>query len=96
VLRKLRSRKMQQIKLRGNRVAVEKIKKVQNNKALGIVMPEAEEYVGVIKYVGESAAKDLEVGQRVYFGTNFQNVRMGGVELCVMEDSQVYASISEA
>lgn len=86
----------QQIKLRGNRVAIEKAKKVQNKNALGIVMPEAEEYVGIIKYLGETAASDLSVGQKVYFSTNYQNVRMGGAELCVMEDSQVYASISEA
>lgn len=85
----------QQVNLRGNRVAIEKTKKAQNNKNLGIVMPESEEYSGTIRYVGDSASKDLQVGQKVYFGTNYQQTRIGGLELCIMEDSQVYAIISE-
>lgn len=85
----------QQIKLRGNRVAVEKLKKAKTNDASWIKVPESEEYIGIIKYVGDSASKDLQPGQTVYFGTNCQIVRMAGAELFVMEDSQVYAFISE-
>lgn len=84
-----------QIKLRGNRVAIEKIKKAQSSNALGglIKMPEGEEYLGIIKYVGETASQDLKVGQKVYFSTNHQPVRMHGAELCVMEDTQIYAIV---
>lgn len=85
-----------QIKLRGNRVAIEKKKKADKNQATGfIITPEGDEYMGTIKYVGETASPDLKVGQKVYFTTNHQPVRMGGVDLCIMEDKEVYAQIEE-
>lgn len=82
------------INLRGNRVAIEKVKKATKGQQTGfIVVPEGEEYLGIIRYVGDAAAQDLKVGQKVYFGTNLQTARIGGVELCVMEDTQVYAIV---
>lgn len=86
-----------QIKFRGNRVAVEKIKK-QNKKAGDtsfLVMPDAEEYVGVIRHIGETADKSLTIGQKVYFTTQHQVMRIAGTELCVMDDNSVVAVVNE-
>lgn len=84
------------IKLKGKRVAVEKIKKQSKNQAHGgIIMPDSEEYLGHVRYVGEEADKSLVVGQKVFFSTNHQLVRMAGQELCVMEDTQIYAVVEE-
>lgn len=85
-----------QVNLRGNRVAIEKIKKASKGSGTGLlIMPEGEEYMGIVRYVGDSAAKDLKVGQKVYFSTNYQQVRIAGQELCVTEDTQVFASVEE-
>lgn len=85
-----------QIKLRGNRVAIEKVKKSTAKQGDGfLVIPESEEYAGVVRYVGPEASADIKVGQKVYFSTAFQNVRMGGVDLCVLEDKMVYATIED-
>lgn len=86
-----------QIKFKGKRVAVEKNKK--QNKKVGnadfLVMPDSEEYVGIIRYVGDEADTSLQVGQKVYFSTDHQSMRIGGVELCVMEDKCVLAVVYE-
>ena len=86
-----------QIKLRGNKVAVERIKKAEKKKndIDFLHMPDSEEYTGVIRHVGDSAAKDLAVGQKVYFSTNHQQVRIAGVNLCILEDSFVYAIVQD-
>lgn len=86
-----------QIKFRGKRIAVEKIKK-QNKKgsdATFLVMPDSEEYVGVIRHIGESADQSLKIGQKVYFTTQHQVTRIGGSELCVMDDEQILAVVDE-
>lgn len=81
-----------QVKLRGNRVAVEKLKTQSKNKSTQfLVVPNSEEYLGVIKFVGPDASKDLQVGQRVYFSRNFQQVRIESSDLCVLEDKEIYA-----
>ncbi len=80
------------IQLRGNRIAIEKIKKQTKNTTNGfLVMPDSEEYLGIIKFIGESSATDLEVGQKVYFSTKFQHVKIQGTDLCIMDDTEVYA-----
>lgn len=84
------------INLKGKRVAIEKIKKQGKNQGHGgLIMPDSEEYLGIIRYVGENADPTHSVGQKVYFSTNYQQVRMGGVDLCVMEDKEVFAVVTE-
>lgn len=84
------------VQLRGNRVAVEKIKKAKKGDGGGfLVMPDGEEFMGVIRHVGESCSKDLKVDQKVYFSTNYQQVRIAGVDLCILEDAQIYAIVTE-
>lgn len=84
-----------QLKLRNKKVAVEKIKKTTKKDNALFTMPETEEYCGVIKYLGSDVQSDLLVGQTVYFGTNFQEVRMAGSQLCVMDDINVLAVSDE-
>lgn len=84
------------ILLRQNKVAVEKVKQHgAAEKSSFIVVPESEEYVGIIRYVGETADPKLQVGQKVYFSTNYQKCRMGSVDLCVMQDIEIFAIVTD-
>lgn len=80
------------INLRGNKVAVEKIKTAKSETSF-LVVPETEEYCGIVKYVGELASQDLKAGQKVYFSTNFQNLTINGTKLCVLEDKEIFAIV---
>lgn len=78
------------LRLRGNFVAVEKIKKAANKTSF-IAMPESEQLSGVIRYIGPAVQTDLKLGQSVYFGDKFQKIRLPGSEVHIMEDSNVIA-----
>lgn len=82
------------LNVRGKRVAVEKIKKGSNANAL-FTMPETEEFTGVVQLVGPEAGSDLKAGQKVYFGTVFQKIRMNGADYVVMDESNVFAIVEE-
>lgn len=84
-----------QIKLRGKKVAIEKMKKTTKKDNALFTMPETEEYCGVIRYLGPDASDDLKVGQTVYFTNQFQEVRMAGSSLCVTDDINVLAVSDE-
>ncbi len=84
-----------QIKLKGKRVAIEKLKKQSTAAHGGIIVPDSEEYLGVIRHVGDQADQSLKVGQKVYFSTKYQSSRMGGIELCVMDDTEIFATVEE-
>lgn len=79
------------IKLQGKRIAVEKIKMKSNGAHGGIIMPDSEEYLGYIRYVGIEANSIYQVGQKVYFSTNYQQSRIEGVDLCIMNDTEIFA-----
>lgn len=81
------------IKLKGKRVAVEKSKKQQSGSNGGLIIPEGEEFVGTIVHVGEDADKSLKVGQKVYFSTNYQQSLMEGKNLCIMNDTEIFAIV---
>lgn len=85
-----------QIKMRGNKVGVEKSNKPsKNSKATFIVIPDAEEHMGIIKYLGDGTSSDLKLGQRVYFSNEYQMVKIKGDDICVMDDSNVLAVVDE-
>lgn len=81
-----------QIKFRDKRVGVEKLKKQKKADSF-IVVPDHDEYLGIVRYVSEAASKDLQVGSKVYFGTQFQNVKMNSADICVMDDTNVFAVV---
>lgn len=83
-----------QIKLRGKRVGVEKLKSTKREKSF-IAMPESEEFSGVVRYVSEEAAKDIKVGDKVVYGNQFQQVKLEGSVICVMDDSNIMATLNE-
>lgn len=83
------------IKLKGKRVAVEKIKKQKKEAHGGLIMPDSEEYLGHIRFVGPDADQTLQPGQKVYFSTNYQQSRMDGVDLCIMDDKEIFAVVEE-
>lgn len=81
--------------MRNKKVAVEKLKKSSKKDGVPWVDPEVEEFTGVIRHVGESVAPDLKVGQKVYFGSDYQKYKIQGEDLCVMEDQQILAIVNE-
>jgi co-chaperonin GroES (HSP10) len=84
------------IHLKGKRVAVEKIKKHQKTAAHGgIIVPESEEYLGIIRLVSQDADPSLQIGTKVYFSTNYQQSRMNGIDLCVMDDKEIFATVED-
>lgn len=77
------------IKFRGKKIGVEKLKK-QSNKSNSLYKElETEEFLGIVKYSSKKA--DVKVGDKVYFGKDFQNVRMEGSSICIMDDDNVLA-----
>lgn len=84
-----------QIKLRGKQVGVEKIKKGNKKADTFLHIPDSEEFSGIVRYVGPAAASDITVGQKVYFASQFQTMRLAGSEICVMEDQNILAVQNE-
>lgn len=85
-----------QIKLRGKRVAIEKNKKANKKSDGFLIVPDSEESVGTVKYLGSDLTDtDLKIGQKVYFGNQYQNLRMGGADVCVMDELNVLAVVDE-
>lgn len=83
------------IKFRNNKIGVEKLKKQSKKADAFYVDLDSEEFQGVVRYVGEASSKDLQVGAKVYFNTNFQQASIKGTTICVMEDSNVFAIVDE-
>lgn len=84
------------IKFKGKRVGIEKIKKQEKKNSSFLVIPESEEYIGVVRYVGEDVNPDqYKNGMRVYFTTQHQQMRIGGLDICVMDYEEIVAVISE-
>lgn len=82
------------VQMRGKRVGVEQVGKSQSNTTL-LAMPEDSSAVGIIRYAGELAAKDLPVGTKVYFGKSYHQLRMNGKNILVMDDDNVYAIVED-
>ena len=82
-----------QIKFRDKRVGVEKLKKTKNKDNTFMVLPDHDEYLGIVRYVSEAAAKDIQIGSNVYFGNQFQTVKMNSADICVMDDTNVFAVV---
>lgn len=79
------------LSLRGKKVAVEKIKTANKDAGVSfIVMPENEEFCGIIRAIGPDVKPDLQVGLKVYFNTNFQYASIEGSKLCIMDESEIY------
>lgn len=84
------------IQFRGTRVGIEKSKKHDKAKKESFLyVPEAEEYSGTVKYVGQDVDTRVQVGQKVYFTTDHQVMRIGGIEVCVMDEKSIVAVINE-
>lgn len=83
-----------QIQFKGKRVAIEKIKTSDKSKdSMGgiIVVPQQEEYSGVVRFVGPDVDPSIRPGAKVYFSTNYQQFRIQGRDLCVMNESEIVA-----
>lgn len=82
------------VQMRGKRVGVEQLKKASNNTSL-LAMPEDASAVGIIQFRGSDTANDLQVGTKVYYGKNYHQLRMNGMNILVMDEDNVYAVVAE-
>lgn len=83
-----------QVKMRGNKIGVQKLGKASKPNSY-IAMPEVVDSLGVIRYLGDNAPEDLELGMKVYYGTKRQQIRMGDADIEVMEEDNIYAVVEE-
>lgn len=83
------------LRFRGKRIGVEKNKKQSKKETSFYIAPDTEEFAGTIKYISAELQTDLKVGDRVCFGNQFQLVKLEGADICVMEDTNVLATIDE-
>ena len=83
------------LRFRGKRIGVEKNKKQSKKETSFYVEPPVEEFSGTIKYVSSDLQTDLKIGDRVYFGNQYQLVKLEGADICVMEDTNVLATLDE-
>lgn len=85
-----------QVLMRGKRVGVEKLTKSVSTAASLFAMPEDTFSMGIIKYVGDGLVdSDLKVGMKVHFGDQRQPMKMSGVDILVMEETNVLAIVQD-
>ena len=77
--------------MRGNRIGVQRLKKSKANENPLIVMGDAGDMVGIVKFLGDNASEDLKVGMKVYYGNKKQQVKIQGLDIEVMEDDNIFA-----
>ena len=79
-----------------NLLGVQKLGK-QNKRERGEIFATAESTfnVGMVQYVGQDLAGKFSVGQKVYFGNQREEIRMGDSDIMVMEEKNVFAIVEE-
>lgn len=82
------------LKMRGNRIGVERLGKSQNNETI-LAMPEDTNSMGIVKFVGDSAPDDLKPGMKVCFGNKREPITIKGKEILVMDEDNVVAIVEE-
>ena len=81
-----------QVRMLGKWISVEKIKQNDNKTAALFAMPDDASAVGIVRGVGpELNESAIKVGQKVYFGKNRHELKMNGVDVYVMELTNIYA-----
>lgn len=81
-----------------NLVAVEKLNKSESKKGSGLFVEEMEiaDDFGIVRYIGSKIENaPFAVGDKVYIGKTRQELRMAGVDMMVMEASNVFARVTE-
>jgi co-chaperonin GroES (HSP10) len=89
---------MSKISLLGTLVGVEELKNSNKESTGAFVLPEMAENLGIVRYVGEGLPPSqgpLRVGDKVYFGSKRETVRMKGVDILIMEYTNVIGIVEE-
>lgn len=96
-----------QIKFMNGKIGVEKLKGQKKNRSQDgfFADVESEEFLGIVKYVDEESGPRLDgmrsndlnhlLGEKVFFGNQYQNVHMQGSLICVMDSSNLLAVVRE-
>jgi hypothetical protein len=79
--------------LRGKRIGIEKLKKQSKKDVSFYVDVDTDEFLGIVRFLGPEAPTDLSVGDKIYFGGQFHPIKLGGLDLCIMEDSNILAKV---
>lgn len=88
---------MKNLKVLKSRIFVEKLAK-KPSKSEGSLFVEAEvsDSQGTIIAIGEDYKGELNIGDRVYYGREVQQIRMTGKDVLVMDSENVVAIVEES
>ncbi len=80
------------IKMLKDFIGVEQKLKSSKKKVDGLFhIPESVDSLGTIQFVGESYDGQLKPGMHVYYGDKRTQIRMGGMDIQVMDPSNIIA-----
>ena len=82
------------VRMLGKQIAVEKAKKAEAS-ANWLAMPDDAFTTGVVRYVGPGVV-DVKAGDKVHFGKNRQDVKIGGRRAQVFEPIDQSLTLDEA
>lgn len=77
--------------VRGKKVAIQKLKKQEKKETSFYVDVSQDEFLGIVKHVGAEASADIKIGQRVYFGNVYHPIKIDGLDVLIMDDTNVLA-----
>ncbi len=79
------------MRMLGKRIGVEKLGKPSNKDSF-FALPEDSDATGYIRYVGDGInSTNLKVGIKVYYGKERHCIKIGGIDIWVMDEGNVYA-----
>ena len=82
------------VRMLNNFVGVEQVGKTSKKDGM-FAQVETTNNLGIIKFVGEEADKKFQVGQKIYFGNQREEIRMSDEDIQIMEDSNIYAIVED-
>jgi co-chaperonin GroES (HSP10) len=83
------------VKMLGNNIGVEPLGKSKKKDSGFLVMPEAQDSSGVIRFLGEDYEGKLQVGTIICYGDSKKAVKLSGKEILVMSPDNIYAILEE-
>lgn len=87
---------MQKIQMLRNLLGVQKLGKPSKHSPDVIFAPTESTFnMGAIQFVGEELSQKFKVGQKIYFGNQREQIRMADMDIMVMKEDNVYATVEE-
>lgn len=86
---------MKKIIMMNQKIAVQKIEKSDNKESNDVfTIPEVSDNLGIVMYTQENS--EYKIGDKVYYGSNRESIRMHGIDVNVMDESNIVALVEES